>query len=319
MVLHRSSKLYRAAIVAALGFSSLNQSCTGSDDSSAAAPYTVSGDGAAATFAPGVLAVGVTATVKKVDVPSEFAALTEAPDASVAIEVKGVKDDKAITEALSSPFTLQIDLSVVPVAALAEQAKTEVNLCVVAKSSGEVLFVWRKGNLTYANSKVSFESKNFGVFQIRYCGALDLEAYTEVKKETTTTPDTTTETSTSALGSTVPVPVCDMSAANGLCVEYPSSFGTGQVATSVEAACKQGSGTFTVSSTCKTTGLVGNCTITQTGSGFEVISKYFYYSPLTAETGLDNCTEDKADSPAKDGETKVWVFTKADGTKTTLP
>ena len=310
-------KLYRSTFLVFLAFSSLNVSCTGDSDDAAAAATTVSGDGAAATFPPGTLALGTTATVGKVDVPSEFASLTDAPDASLAIEVKGVKDGKAVTTELATPFTLQIDLTVVPAAALDEQAKTEANLCVVAKSSAGVLYVWRKSNLTYASSKVTVSTKYFGIFQVRYCGDLGLEAYTTVEAATeTTTP--AGETSTSTLGSTEKVPVCDMSTATGMCIEYPLSFASGTISESLSSACMKGQGTFTASATCPTAKLVGICTIAQTSSNVEITYKYFYYSPSTEATGLEQCKEDKADSPAKDGETKVYSFTKADGTKTVL-
>ncbi|HYX33923.1 MAG TPA: hypothetical protein VE954_12475 [Oligoflexus sp.] len=185
---------------------------------------------------------------------------------------------------------------------LIEQDKTSANLCIVAKSSGAVLFVWRNGAFTYAGGKV----------------ALTLEGFAEIKAETKTETSTTTDAST--LGSDSAVPICDMSkAAASMCVEYPLSFGTGQVATSVETSCKNGSGMFATSSNCGTTGAIGTCTITQTSENVSISYKYFYYGPtFPAAAALTNCQEDKTESPAEDGETKVWVFTKADGTKVTI-
>jgi hypothetical protein len=141
---------------------------------------TVAIEGTEVTVPPGALAAGSQVAVEKTDTPGEFSSnASEAASYAVNISAKD-KDGKAI-DSVTTPMTIGIDYG--DSASLALLGAAE-DLCVLLKAKAG-LFVWRRGSLKVASSKVEISTLNFGIFQVVYCGTETLDGFKEATKAQT--------------------------------------------------------------------------------------------------------------------------------------
>jgi hypothetical protein len=140
--------------------------------------------GASATFPPNVFEDGTKVSLKSADVqPAEFAALGDLAAASPPMTVAATDGNGKAIITIEKAMTLVIpEVEPVEEGALVAVEKVTANLCVALTGLNGSSYVWRFEALTYdANTeRVEILTKNFGDYQLLYCGQTLMPNFKEV-------------------------------------------------------------------------------------------------------------------------------------------